>query len=327
MRKTILILLSLILLLTVPVGCAKQEKVVRLHEVTHSVFYAPQYVAMELGYFAEEGLQVELTNAGGADKAMAALLSGQADIGLMGPEAAVYVYNEGRQDAISVVGQVTIRDGQFLLGREADEDFAWMDLTGKSVIAGRRGGMPCMTLEHVLRQQGLTPGEDVDVMTHVQFNLMGGAFAAGEGDYVTLFEPAATQAVQEGYGYILASVGEDAGPIAYTCYMVPKSTMDKDADMVKKFLKALYKGQKFVAENTAEKVAQTIAPSFADTDVAILTQVVERYRSIGAWTLTPVVDEESILNLQTIMDESGELAAPVPFEDLVDNSIAIEISK
>lgn len=325
MIKRILILALAALAVLSAAGCSSGPKTVRLQEVTHSVFYAPQYAAIELGYFEEEGLKVELTNAGGADKAMAALLSGQADIAFCGPESAVYVYNEGRKDSVAVVGQVTIRDGAFLVGREPSENFDWSELRGKSVIGGRKGGAPCMALERAIRNNGMEPGVDVDVMTHVQFNLMGGAFAGGEGDYVTLFEPAATQAVEEGYGYILAAVGDSAGEIAYTCYMVPQSTLKKDADMVEKFLRALYKGQQFVATHSAQEVAEAIAPSFPDNDIATLTQVVERYRSIGAWTETPVVQSQSIETLMDIMEDAGELDQRAPVDEIVDNTIAEKV--
>ncbi len=328
-KKIIALVLALLAVSMVLGGCAKQEglRTVRLQEVTHSVFYAPQYAAIELGYFKEQGLEIELTNAGGADKAMAALLSGQSDIAFCGPEAAIYVNAEGREDQISVIGQVTIRDGAFLIGREPRENFDWTEMKGKSVIGGRKGGIPCMALEHALRSYGMEPGVDVEVMTHVQFNLMGGAFAGGEGDYVTLFEPAATEAVDQGYGYILAAVGESAGPIAYTCYMAPQSALKKDAALYEKFLKALYKGQQFVKTHTAQEVAEAIAPAFPDTDVKVLEQVVERYRSIGAWREDPTVDKESIENLMTIVEEAGELTAKPAFEALVNNSYAEKAMK
>ena len=327
MTKRILTILLMTAVLFAAVGCAEGTRTVRLQEVTHSVFYAPQYAAIELGYFEEEGIKLELTNAGGADKAMAALLSGQSDIAFCGPEAAVYVHNEGRKDGVVVVGQLTIRDGAFLLGREPREDFDWSELRGKSVIGGRKGGAPCMALERAIRNHGMEPGVDVDVMTHVQFNLMGGAFAGGEGDYVTLFEPAATQAVAEGYGHILAAVGDSAGEIAYTCYMVPQSSLKKNADMIEGFLRALYRGQRYVAEHSALEVAQVIAPSFPDTDVQTLEQVVQRYRSIGAWTETPLVQAESIEALMDIMQDAGELERRAPVDDIIDNTIAEKAMK
>ena len=212
--KRIICALLVVLLLALPLaGCRKQQELtrVRLYEVTHSVFYAAQYIAIEQGYFADEGLEIELTNAGGADKAMTALLAGQADIALMGPESSIYVYNEGREDYTQVVGQLTQCDGAFIVGREPDPDFTLEALRGKSILGGRAGGIPLMTLEYALRQAGLEPGVDVDVRSDVQFNLMAGAFAGGEGDYTTLFEPTATDMELEGKCYVLASVGELAG--------------------------------------------------------------------------------------------------------------------
>jgi len=204
-------------------GCAGETNALRkveLNEVTRSVFYAPQYVAVTKGFFAEEGLDVSITNGGGSDKSMTALLSGEADIGLMGPETAVYVINEGKEDHPVVIGQVTKRDGSFLIGREEEPDFRWENMAGKSIVGGRKGGMPYMTLLYVLEQHGLTPGVDVEVLDGVQFNLIGGAFEGGMGDYVSLFEPTASMYELEGKGHIVANVGEASGEIPYTTYMV-----------------------------------------------------------------------------------------------------------
>ena len=204
-------------------ACGAQETAtVRLSEVTHSVFYAPQYVALEQGFFADEGLKIELSNGGGADKVMTAVLTGQADIGLAGPEACIYVYNQGKDDHPIVFGQLTKRDGSFLVGRE-DVPFSWELLRGRTVIGGRAGGVPEMTLEYVMRQNGIVPGTDADVDTTVQFNMMAGAFTGGNGDFVTLFEPTATEVAQAGKGYILASVGQESGEIPYTAYFASQT--------------------------------------------------------------------------------------------------------
>ena len=316
-------LLAALLMLFTAVGCADGGlQKVRLQEVTHSVFYAPQYIAMELGYFTEEGLEIELTNAGGADKAMTALLSGQADIALMGPESAVYVYNEGREDYVQVVGQLTACDGAFIVGREPDDDFTPEDLRGKSILGGRAGGVPLMTLEYALRQAGLEPGVDVNVRSDVQFNLMAGAFAGGEGDYTTLFEPTATEFEQEGKGYILASVGELAGEVPYTCYQVTRSTLQEDNDMVERFLRAINRAQRFLMENDAQTVAEALAPAFAETDVETLTRVVERYREIGAFAETPVMTQEAYERLLDIMQQAGELEERAPYDAIINNEIA-----
>ncbi|MDR2513801.1 MAG: ABC transporter substrate-binding protein [Christensenellaceae bacterium] len=322
-RRALPLLLALFLLPGL-LGCSGQSglKTVRLSEVTHSVFYAAQYIAIENGYFAEEGLQIELTNAGGADKAMTALLSKTADIALMGPEASVYVYNEGREDYARVVGQLTACDGAFIIGREPMEGFTLEALRGKSIIGGRAGGMPLMDLEYALRKAGLEPGEDLTVLDHVQFNLMAGAFAGGEGDFTTLFEPTATEFENAGSGYVLGSVGALAGPMPATCYQVTGDTLKKDAATVEKFLRALYKGQKFVAEEDAVTVAKALAKQFPDTDLAVLTRVVGRYREIGAFAASPVLEQEPYDRLLDAIEQAGELKARPPYEKLVDNSLA-----
>lgn len=327
MRRIICAILAVLLLALPLAGCQKQEELtkVRLYEVTHSVFYAAQYIAMEQGYFADEGLSIELTNAGGADKAMTALLAGQADIALMGPESSIYVYNEGREDFTQVVGQLTQCDGAFIVGREPDADFTLEKLRGKSILGGRAGGIPLMTLEYALRQAGLTPGVDVNVRSDVQFNLMAGAFAGGEGDYTTLFEPSATDMELEGKCYVLASVGELAGEVPYTCYQVRKSTLEDDSELVKRFLRAIYRAQRFVAESDAATVAQALAPAFSDTSVETLEKVVERYRSIDAFACTPIMQKEAYERLMDIMEQAGELDARAPYEQVINNSVAEKV--
>ena len=322
MKRLVAMLLAL-MMIAMLTGCAKSEmRTVRLHEVTHSVFYAAQYIAMEKGYFADEGLNVELTNAGGADKAMTALLAGQADIALMGPESSVYVYNEGREDYAQVVGQLTACDGAFIVGREPEEGFTLENLRGKSILGGRAGGMPLMTLEYALRKAGLEPGVDVNVRSDVQFNLMAGAFAGGEGDYTTLFEPTATEFEMEGKGYVLAAVGEMAGEVPYTCYQVKTSTLEKDRAMVEKFLRAVHRAQKFIAESDAKTVAEALQPAFTESSVETLTKVVERYRSFGAFSETPVMTKEAYERLLDIMEQAGELDARAPYDKVINNEIA-----
>ena len=230
MKKILAFLLAALMIVPALCACGKKEQtLVRLNEVTHSVFYAPQYVAMSQGFFEAEGLKVELTNGGGADKVMTAVVSGQSDIGLAGPEASIYVYNQGKEDHTQIIAQLTKRDGSFLVGR-SDGEFSWEDLRGKTVIGGRKGGVPEMTLEYVLRQHGLTPGVDVTVDTSVQFNMMAGAFTGGQGDYVTLFEPTATQVEAAGQGYVLTSIGLESGEIPYTAYFANISWLEKNAD-------------------------------------------------------------------------------------------------
>ncbi len=294
-----------------------------LSEVTHSVFYAPQYVALELGFFAEEGLNVELTNGGGADKVMTMVLTGEADIGFAGPESCIYVLNQGKEDAPRVFAQMTKRDGSFLVGRE-DVPFTWDLLRGSTIIGGRAGGVPEMTLEYVMRQNGVVPGEDATVDTSVQFNMMAGAFTGGNGDYVTLFEPTATETEQAGQGYILTSIGAESGEIPYTAYFAMQSYMTENADVIQRFTNAIAKALTWVQTHSASETAAAIAPQFPDTSVETLTTVVQRYLDIDAWNATPVMQQSALERLETVMETAGELDHSdwVDFGKLVDNSFA-----
>ena len=298
---------------------------VRLNEVTHSVFYAPQYVALSQGFFAEEGLQVELTNGGGADKVMTAVVSGQSDIGLAGPEASIYVYNQGKEDYPQIIAQLTRRDGSFLVGR-TEEDFRWENLRGKTVIGGRKGGVPEMTLEYVLRRNGLTPDTDVTVDTSVQFNMMAGAFTGGSGDYVTLFEPTATQVELAGQGVILCSIGTESGLIPYTAYFANQSWLRENSDTAQRFVNAVARAQQWVSEHTDREVAQAICDQFPDTDLDILERVTARHRAIDAWNTTPVMEQDALERLETVMEQAGELSRDqwVPFDRLVNNTFALQ---
>ena len=304
-------------------ACSEQEslKKITLSEVTHSVFYAPQYAAIALGYFEEEGLQVELVNGEGADKVMTSVISGRVDIGLAGPEASIYVYNEGKEDYAKVFAQLTACDGSFLVGREADSDFSYEKLKGTHVIAGRKGGVPYMTLEYLLGQHGVTP-ENTNLDNSIQFSMMGSSFASGVGDYVTLFEPTATEFELTGQGHILASIGEDSGEIPYTAYFANKSYMEENSDVISAFTRAIYKGQQYVANANAEDVANLIVDFFPDTDVSVLTQVVERYRDIGAWATDPVLEQDSFERLQDVMQSAGELDVRADYSEVVDTSFA-----
>ena len=312
------------LMLVVLCACGKQETAtVRLSEVTHSVFYAPQYVALEQGFFADEGLNIELTNGGGADKVMTAVLTGQADIGLAGPEACIYVYNQGKDDYPVVFGQLTKRDGSFLVGRE-DVPFSWELLRGKTVIGGRAGGVPEMTLEYVMRQNGVVPGTDAAVDTTVQFNMMAGAFTGGNGDFVTLFEPTATEVAQAGKGYILASIGQESGEIPYTAYFAAASYLQDQADTIQRFTRAIARGQAWVQEHTAEEIAAAIAPQFPDSDLAVLTAVTQRHLDIDAWNAVPRMEQAALERLETVMEGAGELTRDqwVDYSAIVDNTFA-----
>lgn len=325
MKKVISVLMAVVLLALLCCACGETETIttVRLNEVTHSVFYAPQYVALELGFFEEEGLEIELTNGGGADKVMTAVLTNQADIGLAGPESCVYVYNQGKDDYPIIFGQLTKRDGSFLVGR-TDEDFSWENLKGTTIIGGRAGGAPEMTLEYVMRQNGVVPGTDAVVDTSVQFNMMAGAFTGGNGDYVALFEPTATEVAQEGKGYILASIGEEAGEIPYTAYFASQSFMQEHPDVIQSFTNAVAKGQKWVMEHTAAEVAEVLVAQFPDTAVETLATVVQRYKDIDAWNATPVMEQAALERLETVIETAGVITHDewVDFDKLVDNSYA-----
>lgn len=324
MKRLVSVLMSAALLAALCCACGETETTtVRLNEVTHSVFYAPQYVALEQGFFEEEGLQIELTNGGGADKVMTAVLTDQADIGLAGPEASIYVYNQGKENYPVVFGQLTKRDGSFLVGR-TDETFSWENLKGKTIIGGRAGGVPEMTLEYVMRQNGVIPGEDAAVDTTVQFNMMAGAFTGGNGDYVALFEPTATEVEQAGKGYILTSIGQESGEIPYTAYFAAQTYLQAHPDVIQSFTNAVARGLQWVREHTAAETAEIIAPQFPDTSVAVLTQVVQRYKDIDAWNETPEMQQSALERLETVMETAGVLTHDewVDFDRLVDNSFA-----
>lgn len=322
--------LSLLLVISLMAGCGSKEKqkeneVVSVCEVTHSIFYAPQYAAINLGFFEEEGIKVELTNGQGADKVMAAVLSNNVDIGFAGPEASIYVYNEGKDDYSEVFAQLTQRDGSFLVAREPDSDFSWNKISDKTVLAGRKGGVPYMTLEYVVGQNGLDPFKDTQLDTSIQFALMAGAFTSGTGDYVTLFEPTASMLEKEGKGYIVSSIGEECGEISYTAYFAKKSFIEENQDLIERFTRAIYKGQQWVESNDAEKIAEVVAPSFPDTDVSLLTTVVQRYKDIDVWSSDPIVKAEAFALLQEIMTQAGELTQKAPFEKVVNNTFSEKI--
>lgn len=301
-------------------GTEAKNVTVRLSEVTHSVFYAPQYVAMSQGFFADEGLDIELSNGGGADKVMTAVVSGGADIGLAGPESCIYIHAQGKDDLPVIFAQLTKRDGSFLVGR-SDEAFDWNDLKGKTIIGGRKGGVPEMTLEYVLRQHGLEPQVDVIVDTSVQFNMMAGAFTGGQGDYVTLFEPAATQVVNAGQGYILCSIGAESGAIPYTAYFASRNYTAEHDDVVAAFCRAVAKALDWVESHTDREVAQAIIGQFPDTDLDTLEAVTARHRQIGVWNTPLTMEQASLERLETVMTQAGELtkAQWVDFNELVDN--------
>lgn len=322
--RIIALLLSLVMIVSLALtGCGEKTLTkITVAEVTHSVFYAPQYVALTEGFFEEEGLDVEFLTTPGADKTMSALLSNQAEIGFMGPEASVYVYNQGKEDFPINFAQLTQRDGSFLVGREKIDNFDFQMLRNKSIIGGRAGGMPEMTLEYVLRKHGLEPEKDVEVRTDIQFAAMAGAFQGGEGDYVTLFEPTATMMEMEGNGYILASIGEEGGYIPYTCYSTTKSYMENNPEVIQGFTNAILKGMKWVESHSAEDVAKSLQPHFPDSDLEILTVLVERYRDQDTWKPDLILTEEGLNHMMDIIEGAIGLEARPPYEAIVNTTFA-----
>lgn len=296
-------------------------------EVTHSVFYAPMYLADALGYFTDEGIEIELTNAGGADSVMAAVLSGEADIGFCGPEAALYVLAGGSTDVPKVFGQLTKRDGSFLVSRKDEPDFKWSDLEGKEILAGRKGGMPAMTFEYVLNGYGLYNGDNVTMNFDVAFNLMTGAFEAGTGDYCTMFEPVASEYEKAGKGYIVASVGVESGEVPYTAYIAKESWLQKNKSVAEGFLTAIMKAMKYIGDNPTSTSAELLVPYFTGNDASSLSTALESYIAIDAWQSDMCMKEESFLRMEKIIDNAGELPSYVEYTKLVDNSYAIAAAK
>lgn len=307
-----------------------QLEKVTVAEVTHSVFYAPQYVAMSQGFFEEEGLKIDLINTQGADKTMSALISEEADIGLMGPEASIYIYNQGEENYAVNFAQLTQCDGSFLVSRENIKDFSYEDLKGKEVLGGRKGGVPLMTFEYVLKENNIEIGENTakgqcNLRTDVQFGAMAGAFAAGEADFTTAFEPTASQLEKDGVGFVVSSIGADSGKIPYTAYSATKSYMDKNSDVLEKFTRAIYKAQIWCMEATDKQIAEAIQPYFKDNTIEELMIVAQKYREINAWCESPYFEEESLDNLMKVMETAGELEQRVPYDKIVDTGIAQKV--
>lgn len=300
---------------------------VRLAEVTHSIFYAPQYVAIEKGYFEEEGIDIELILTPGADKVMAAVLSNDVDIGFSGSEATIYVYNGGEKDYVQTFAQLTQRDGSFLVSRTKIDNFKVSDLKGKYIIGGRKGGMPEMTLEWILKEHGLDIKKELTIDTSVAFPAMSGAFIGGLGDFVSLFEPNALMIEKQGFGYVVASIGELGGKVPYTAYYARKSYIGKNPEIIEGFTRAIYRGLTFVHEHTPEEIAEVILRQFPDTSMNDLITIVKRYKDIDTWSKTPELIEESFEHLQNIMEEAGELTARAPYKELVNNEFAKKVSQ
>lgn len=319
---------SALLVAVLAAGCSSAKKgedeliTVRLNEVVHSVFYAPQYVALANGYFEEEGLTIDLSVGQGADKSMTALLSGSADIALLGTEAGIYIINEGKEGHVKTFAQLTQRAGNFLVSRVDEPNFQWSDLKGKSIIGGRLGGMPELVLEYVLDQKGLEVGKDVEIINNISFESTSGAFAADVGDYTVEFEPSATSLEQKGIGHVVASLGTESGFVPYTVYMSTSDYIGKNPEVIQKFTDAIYKGQLWVDQHTSEEIAAVIQPYFSESDVDTLTGIVERYKSQDTWKTDPIFEKESLEHIEDIIENGGELDKRVNFDTFVDNTFA-----
>lgn len=324
LKKVIIAITLLIISLFVMTGCHKKDEKITIAEVTHSVFYAPQYIALSEGIFQKYGLDVEIILTSGADKVMASLLSGDAEIGLMGPEASIYVYLEGRSDYAITFAQLTQKDGAFIVGREKIDDFTLETLKGHSILGGRKGGMPEMTLEYILKEHGLKPEQDnseaeINVRTDVAFAAMAGAFAQGEGDFTTLFEPTASELEKEGKGFVLSSVGEWTENVAYTCYSTLGSYINQNEEVIVNFTKAIKEAQEWVYNHSDNEVAKSLSKYFEGTDLEILTSSIKRYREIDAWSHNPYLDEDEFIHLQKIMMAANELKEFAPYDKLIKN--------
>lgn len=321
--------LTLLLLPATLTGCGEDGKTtVRLCEVTHSIFYAPLYIAINNGYFDEENIDIKLSNGGGADKVMTSVISGSADIGLMGPEATIYCHVEGQRDYPVIFGQLTMRDGSFLVGRNPEPDFKWSDLAGKHILAGRPGGVPAMTLQYVLNQNGVSTSDGKLFDTSVAFDAMVSTFETDPSiAYTTMFEPTASEYVALGKGYIVASVGEASGEVPYTAFSAQKSWLDKNNGTAKAFLRAVLRGYKYMTENTPEVVAKSLVKSFAGTSEESAAAAVKSYLDIGAWSTTPVLKKDAFDRLQDIMENAGTLSSRADYNAAVDNTIANELVK
>ena len=301
---------------------------VTLNEVAHSIFYAPQYVAIEEGYFKDEGLDLTLVTGFGADKTMTAVISGEADIGFMGAEASVYAYQEGATDPVVNFAQLTQRAGNFLVAREEMPDFKWEDLKGKKILGGRKGGMPEMVFEYTLRKNGLDPQKDLTIDQSIDFGSTAAAFTGDvSADFTVEFEPSATALEKEGAGYVVASLGVDSGYVPYTSYSAKTSYMEKNPEIIQKFTNALQKGMEYVQSHTPEEIAEVIAPQFAETDLDTVTAIVKRYYDQDTWKSNLIFEKESFELLEDILEDSGELSERVSYENLVTTKYAQEAAE
>ncbi|NLY49020.1 MAG: ABC transporter substrate-binding protein [Clostridiales bacterium] len=328
-RRFGLVLALIIISILAMTGCKKKDGLIEitLNEVAHSVFYAPMYVAFEKGYFEDEGLKVNLVNGLGADKTMTALLAGECEIGFMGSEASIYVYNQGADDYVVNFAQLTQRAGNFLVTRDMDEVFTWDNLRGKVVLGGRKGGMPQMVFEYILKKNGINPREDLTIIQNIDFGLTSQAFASGQGDYTIEFEPAATALELEGVGKVCASLGVASGNVPYTAFSAKKSYIEKNPDVIQKFTNAIQRGMDFVQDNDPEAIAKAISGQFKETDLKTLELLVTRYYEQDTWKEDLVFHEESLTLLQDILEDAGELTKRVPYKDIVTTEFAEKAKK
>ena len=330
MKKAMRVLLAGFLACAALCGCGKETSgrtPVTLYEVAHSIFYAPQYAAIELGYFQEEGIDLTLVNGAGADKVMTAMLAGDADIGFMGSEASIYTYVQGAEDYAVNFAQLTQRAGNFLVARQPDPDFTWQKLKGSRVLGGRAGGMPQMVFEYILKKNGIDPKADLTMDQSIQFGLTAAAFTSDQSDYTVEFEPFATGLELEGNGYVVASLGTDSGYVPYTAYCAKKSYLAMHPDLIQRFTSALQKGMNYVNSHTAEEIAKTIQPQFSDTPLENITKIVKRYQDQDTWKANLIFERSSFELLENILEEAGELQTRVPYEDLVTTQFAEEAVK
>lgn len=295
-----------------------------LNEVAHSIFYAPQYVAIENGYFEEEGIDLDLVTGFGADKTMSALVAGEADIGFMGAESSVYLYSEGASDYAVNFAQLTQRAGNFLVAREPIENFSWDMLKGKNVLGGRKGGMPQMVFEYILNKNGIDPATDLSIDQSIDFGSTAAAFSGGQGDFTVEFEPSATALEAANEGYVVASLGVDSGYVPYTSYCTTKSYLAENEKLIQSFTNALQKGMEYVNTHTPAEIAKVIAPQFEETDLDTIETIVTRYYDQNTWKENLIFEESSFDLLQNILSDAGELDHRVPYDQLVDTTYARE---
>lgn len=295
---------------------------VTLNEVAHSIFYAPQYVAIEEGYFVEEGIKLELVTGFGADKVMAAVLSGDADIGFMGSESSIYAYQQGANDKVVNFAQLTQRAGNFLVSREQMPEFQWEDLKGKDILGGRKGGMPEMVFEYILKQHGMDPDKDMNIDRSIDFGSTAAAFSGGQGEFSVEFEPSATALEKEGTGYVVASCGVESGYVPYTAYSAKESYMKENPQIIQGFTNALQKGMDYVNTHTSEEIARIIQPQFKENDLDTIMTIVKRYQEQDTWKENLIFEQESFELLEDILDSAGELEKRVPYEELVNTDFA-----